>query len=58
MPFMPKRNHGAQIIAEKYFNGDIIITDPCYIIADDLRDDWYKCSCVEDMFALCFRHYL
>ena len=27
MPFMPERNHGTQIIAEKYFNGDIIITE-------------------------------
>ena len=51
---MPKRNHGTQIMAEKYFNGDIIITDPCYIIPDDCRDDWQKSSYGEDMFFLGF----
>ena len=55
---MPKRNHGTQIMAEKYFNGDIIITDPCYSIPDDSRDDWQRCSHGADMFALGFRHYL
>ena len=55
---MPERNHGTQIIAEEYFNGDIIITDPCYIIPDDSRDDWQRCSYGEDMFALGFKHYL
>ena len=55
---MPKRNHGTQIMAEKYFNGDIIITDPCYIILDDRRDDWRKSSYGEDIFFLSFGHYL
>lgn len=34
------------------FDGDIIITDPCYIINDDntaKRDDWELCEYGEDM---------
>lgn len=26
------------------FDGDIIITDPCYIIPDDSHEDWRKCN--------------
>lgn len=26
------------------FKGDIIITDPCYIIKKDSDDDWSKCG--------------
>ena len=25
------------------FKGDIVITDPCYIIEDDNDSDWDKC---------------
>lgn len=35
------------------FNGDIIITDPCYVVVDDLdRDDWKRCGYGSDMGAL------
>ena len=55
---MPERNHGTKVIAEKYFHGDIIITDPCYIIPDDKPDDWQKSCHGDDMFCLGFRNYL
>lgn len=55
---MSERNHGTVIIAEEYFNGDIILTDPCYIIPDDHRDDWQNCCYGDDMFCLGFKHYL
>lgn len=31
----------------KHFDGDIVITDPCYVMrhGDDRRDDWDKCDC-------------
>ena len=37
------------------FDGDIIITDPCYIINDDniaKRDDWELCEYGEDMSVI------
>lgn len=35
------------------FDGDIIITDPCYIIRDDSDDsDWEKCDYGDDMAAI------
>ena len=37
--------------------GDIIITDPCYIIKDD-TDDWGKCSFGSNMKALGFTNYI
>lgn len=40
------------------FKGDIIITDPCYIISDDNDDDWGKSSYGEDMGVLGLRTYL
>ena len=55
---MPERNHGTKVITEKYFHGDIIITDPCYIIPDDKPDDWQKSCHGDDMFCLGFRNYL
>lgn len=42
----------------KYFEGDIIITDPCYII-DELTDgDWEKCGYGFYMEALGISHYM
>lgn len=38
------------------FDGDIIITDPCYIMRED--DDWATCSYGEDMEALGIVHYM
>lgn len=39
------------------FKGDIIITDPCYIIRDG-TDDWDKCNCGDDMERLGIKNYL
>lgn len=39
------------------FKGDIIITDPCYIIRKD-SEDWGKCSYGEFMENLGIKHYL
>lgn len=42
------------------FDGDIIITDPCYIINEENNngDDWEKCDYGEFMEALGFTKYL
>ncbi len=39
------------------FKGDIIITDPCYIIKDD-SDDWSKCGWGENMRVLGLTTYI
>ena len=39
------------------FKGDIIITDPCYIIKDN-SDDWDKCGWGENMGILGFTTYI
>lgn len=39
------------------FKGDIIITDPCYIIKDN-SDDWNKCGWGENMGILGFTTYI
>lgn len=41
----------------KYFKGDVIITDPCYIIKKN-TDDWEKSSCGRDMKKLGITNYL
>lgn len=38
------------------FDGDIIITDPCYIMRED--DDWVTCNYGENMEALRITHYM
>lgn len=41
------------------FDGDIIITDPCYVIKDDNHnDDWEKCEYGDNMEALGITHYM
>jgi len=40
------------------FDGDIIITDPCYVMRDDAEDDWEKCSCGENMDELGIHHFM
>ena len=42
----------------KVVNKTIIITDPCYIIKDDNRDDWKKCEYGENMKKLGFHNYI
>lgn len=43
----------------KYFSGDIIITDPCYLIRDDAdRDDWDKCNYGYEMEELGFKNFM
>ena len=39
------------------FKGDIIITDPCYIIKEN-SDDWSKCGYGDNMTALGIKNYL
>ena len=36
--------------------GDIIITDPCYVVQND--EDWNKCRYGEDMSNLGIKHYI
>lgn len=38
------------------FNGDILITDPCYITKT--HDDWLTCDCGSDMEKLGISHYM
>lgn len=38
----------------KFENEDLIITDPCYIINDNNKDDWHKCECGYNMEVLGF----
>lgn len=41
------------------FNGDIIITDPCYITINDLeRDDWEKCDYGSNMEILGIHNFI
>lgn len=40
------------------FNGDILITDPCYIIRKDKKDDWSTCCYGYDMEKLGINHYM
>lgn len=40
------------------FDGDILITDPCYIIRDDKDSDWDTCCCGFDMEKLGINHYM
>lgn len=38
------------------FKGDVIITDPCYIIKDNENNDWKRCGYGECMEALGIEH--
>ena len=40
------------------FNGDILITDPCYIIREDKEGDWEICCYGYDMEKLGINHYM
>lgn len=40
------------------FKGDVIITDPCYIINKDNEDDWEKSEYGQDMESLGIKTYL
>ena len=41
------------------FDGDIIITDPCYVMRSESgRKDWYECECGYKMESLGIRHYM
>ena len=53
-----KCNDCSKCVATEYFDGDIIITDPCYLIRDDRRDDWQLSDYGEDMSILGFSTYL
>ncbi len=50
-----------QSTPEKEFDGDIIITDPCYIIRKENEltcDDWHHCDYGEHMEQLGIKNYL
>lgn len=50
-----------QSTPEKEFDGDIIITDPCYIIRDEngiTKNDWHYCEYGEYMERLGIKNYL
>ena len=50
-----------QSTPEKEFDGDIIITDPCYIIRNEneiTENDWHYCECGEYMERLGIKNYL
>ena len=40
------------------FDGDILITDPCYIMNEKHKDDWNTCNCGFDMEKLGINHYM
>lgn len=40
------------------FDGDILITDPCYIIREDKESDWDTCCCGFDMEKLGINRYM
>jgi len=40
------------------FKGNLIITDPCYIIKKGDNDDWHKCNYGSNMEALGIKNYL
>ena len=40
------------------FDGDIVITDPCYVMRRDRNGDWERCCHGDDMEVFGFRHYL
>lgn len=42
---------------KKYFKGEILITDPCYIIPDSKDDDWDKSNYGEDLSVLGINNY-
>lgn len=54
-------NYSGYLDSDKVeFDGDIIITDPCYILkdGDSEDDDWEKCDCGSDMESLGINHYM
>ena len=46
------------LVASEYFDGDIIITDPCYLIRADRCDDWQLSDYGEEMDIFGFSTYL
>ena len=40
------------------FKGDIIITDPCYIIKKSTPEDWDKCDFGDNRKSLGKNHYI
>lgn len=55
---MKEHDHKTKVIDSEYFNGDIVITDPCQIIPDNRKDDWQKSGYGEHMYILGFSDYL
>lgn len=49
---------GTSITHRMEFDGDIIITDPCYIMNDNNEDDWSKSGYGDNMEALGINHYM
>ena len=56
-----KNNLRRYLDMEMEFDGDIIITDPCYIMRENnelTENDWSACNYGEDMDALGITHYM
>lgn len=54
-------DYGGYLDSDKVeFDGDIIITDPCYVIRhdDSYGNDWEKCGYGSDMESLGINHYM
>lgn len=48
-----------KVLKSKHFNGDILITDPCYILKDESYDqDWSKCKYGYNMEKLGIKNYI
>ena len=41
-----------------FFDGDIIITDPCYVMNHNHDDDWDLCNCGNNMSTLGIQHWM
>lgn len=53
-----KQKYKNKMMIKMEFKGDIIITDPCYIIKEDSRDDWSRCNYGDRMNDLGITNYL
>lgn len=47
-----------KVVKSKEFKGDIVITDPCYIIKKDKNNDWSKCNCGFNCECLGIHNYM
>ena len=55
-PYDSERIKNLQDSEPKFYSGDIIITDPCYLMRT--HDDWHKCECGDFMENLGFENFM